>query len=195
MQESPSPQAELALKIKRLVDERGWNQEEFARIARLNRHTVRQILAASERRLRTSTISACARALGLTVNELRTLPLEKLLPRMTAGASGGTDLLRRTHDQATQPELRAWLERNPDRARQLSEDELDELLSMQGDDGPLSAFGVEAVVQRIERRRRLWQQINTIAGTEYLDLLERLVGLMYDKVRPAPSDERGASVS
>ena len=38
----PSPEhAELALKIKRLVQERGWNQEDFARIADLNRHTVR----------------------------------------------------------------------------------------------------------------------------------------------------------
>ncbi len=41
---SLAPNSELAAKIARLVEERGWNQEEFARIARLNRHTVRQIL-------------------------------------------------------------------------------------------------------------------------------------------------------
>ena len=45
MNEQPSSATvELANKIARLVEERGWNQEEFARIARLNRHTVRQIL-------------------------------------------------------------------------------------------------------------------------------------------------------
>ena len=33
---------ELASKIARLVQERGWNQEDFARIADLNRHTVRR---------------------------------------------------------------------------------------------------------------------------------------------------------
>jgi hypothetical protein len=186
MEETSSAQADLALKIKRLVDERGWNQEEFARMTRLNRHTVRQILAqGSQRRLRNSTVSACAKALGLTVHELRTVPLEKLLPRMVEGAAGGVDdVVRRMYDQATQPELRSWMQRNPDRARQLSEDEMDELLSLQGTGGPLTAFGVEGFVQRIERRRKLVQQIQAIAGTEYLELLEQLVGLLYEKVQP-----------
>src|SRR5262249_56875662 len=75
--------AELAHKIARLVEERGWNQEDFARITKLNRQTVRQILLQpTERRLRNATIGACAEALGLSVNDLRTLPLERLLPRM-----------------------------------------------------------------------------------------------------------------
>jgi transcriptional regulator with XRE-family HTH domain len=97
--------ADLALKIKRLVEERGWNQEEFARIARLNRHTVRQILLpGGSRRLRNATISACARALGITVNELRTHSLERLLPRMAeGGTSGPDDAVRRTYEQATLP--------------------------------------------------------------------------------------------
>src|SRR5271166_2541064 len=69
---SLAPNSELAAKIARLVEERGWNQEEFARIARLNRHTVRQILVeGGSRTLRNSTISCCARALGLSVSELR----------------------------------------------------------------------------------------------------------------------------
>ena len=38
---------ELTAKIARLVEERGWNQEEFSRIARVNRHTARQILLGS----------------------------------------------------------------------------------------------------------------------------------------------------
>lgn len=179
--------ADLALKIKRLVEERGWNQEEFARIARLNRHTVRQILSSdAHRRLRNATISACARALGLNVSELRSLPLEKLLPRMVEGAVGGPeDVLRRKYAEATQPELRGWIERNPDRARQLGSDELDELLALQGAGGPLTAFGVEGFVQRIERRRRLVRQIHAIAGTEYLELLEQLVALIHEKVQPA----------
>jgi transcriptional regulator with XRE-family HTH domain len=180
-----SDSAELAQRIARLVQERGWNQEEFARIARLNRHTVRQILHANGRRLRNATVSACARALGLSVNDLRTAPLEKLLPRMSESdpAAGGRSL-RRLFEQATQPELVAWVERNPDRARQLSEAEWEELLALQGEGGPLSAFGVEGFVQRLERRRRLVDQVNVIAGTEYLELLEQMVGLLHDKVRP-----------
>src|SRR6266849_6807215 len=110
---------ELTTRIARLVEERGWNQEDFARHAGLNRQTVRQILLRNgDRRLRNGTISRCAKALGLSVNELRSLPLERLLSRVTAITAGDCDaLLRRLYNAATQPELLAWLERNPERAR------------------------------------------------------------------------------
>src|SRR3954447_9272020 len=134
----------LAGKIGRLVEERGWNQEDFARIANLNRQTVRTILSGGERTLRNSTVVACARALGLPVNDLRHLPLERLLPRMTGQMAAGDDgILRRLYEQATQPELLSWLERNQDRAKQLKPEEVDELLSLQGTGGPLTSFGVE----------------------------------------------------
>jgi transcriptional regulator with XRE-family HTH domain len=180
---------ELAVKIARLVEERGWNQEEFARITRLNRHTVRQILLPGEhRRLRNATIGACARALGLTVNELRTLPLERLLPRMNEGhPANGVAPLRRLYERAHEPELVAWIERNGERAQQLSDTEVDELLMLQESREALNAFGVEGFVKRLERRRRLIQQVHAIAGTEYLDLLEQLVDLLHEKVQPSRS--------
>ena len=68
---------ELANRIAKLVEEKGWNQEDFARSADLNRHTVRQILhGGPKRRLRNATVSQCAAALGLTVDLARrcTLP-------------------------------------------------------------------------------------------------------------------------
>jgi transcriptional regulator with XRE-family HTH domain len=178
---------EIAARIARLVEERGWNQEEFARIARVNRHTARQILLSTAgRSLRNSTILACARALGLSVNDLRSLPLEKLLPLMRdAQPADGEAGLRRLYELATQPELVAWLERNPDRARRLSAAERDELLALQGAAGPLRTFGVEGFVQRLERRRRIVEHVHAIAGTEYLDLLEQIVGLIHDRVQPA----------
>jgi hypothetical protein len=101
-----------------------------------------------------------------------------------AQAAAGADAPRRLLDQVSQPELRAWLERNAERARRLSREDLDELLALQGEGGPFAVFGVEGVVQRLERRRRLVQQVGVIANTEYLELLEQLVGLLYDKVRP-----------
>jgi transcriptional regulator with XRE-family HTH domain len=178
--------AELAQKIARLVEERGWNQEDFAREAGLNRQTVRQILQPNgSRRLRNATVSACAHALGLSVSELRQLPLERLLPRMTSlpPVQSG-DMTRRLYEQATQPQLLSWIERNPDRARQLTGDEIDELLSLQGTGGPLTSIGVEHFVEVIERKRKLIQQVHAVAGTEYLDVLEKLVGLIYEKVQP-----------
>jgi transcriptional regulator with XRE-family HTH domain len=183
--------ADIANKIARLVEERGWNQEEFARITRLNRHTVRQILLSGARRLRNATTSACARALGLSVNDLRTLPLERLLARMRAAdtAGSGGDPRRRLREESTHPDLLAWVEENPERARRLTADEVNELLALQGSGGPLTTFGVDSYIERMERRRTLVSRVTAIAGTEHLELLEQLVALVYDKVRP-PSERR-----
>lgn len=180
------PASDLSLKIARLAEEKGWNQEDFARHASLNRHTVRQILQPhGERRLRNATVGACARALGLSVNELRTLPLERLLPRVHARLSTPEDdTLRRLYEQATQPGLVAWAERNPERAAQLTPPEMDELLSLQGTGGHMTGLGVERFIEYLERRRKLVRQVETIAGTDYLDVLEKLVGLMYEKIQP-----------
>src|SRR5438067_11052809 len=114
--------SDLAGKIARLVEERGWNQEDFARIANLNRHTVREIVKnEGGRRLRNATVSQCAAALGLQVNELRDLPLDRLPPRRPGKKQpedeGGLKILVQ---RSATPELRTWLERNPDRAAQLT---------------------------------------------------------------------------
>src|SRR3954451_20955566 len=101
--------AELANKIARLVEERGWNQEDFARISKLNRHTVRQILLGGpKRRLRNATVSQCATALGLTVTELRNLPLERLLPRMHGKPPADEAALELLHSLAALPALVNW---------------------------------------------------------------------------------------
>ena len=173
----------LCEKIARLVQERGWNLEEFARQAELNRLTVRSIIQGGERRLHNATVAACARALGLGVDELRQAPIERLLPRMHTPVVPG-ESLRRLYETASQPELAAWMERNPERAAQLTPDELDELLSLQGTGGPLTPFGVAQAVDRIERKRRLLEQAAVVASTEYIDMLEAMVALMYEKVQP-----------
>ena len=79
MSEAPlDPWPNLCAKIARLAEERGWNQEEFARNAGLNRLTIRSIVLGPERRLHNATVAACARALGLSVSDLRHLPLDRL---------------------------------------------------------------------------------------------------------------------
>src|SRR3954463_2938121 len=99
----------LGTKIVRLVRERGWNQEAFARCADLNRLTVRSLFQGPPRKLHNATVSACARALGLTVHDLLTQPLAKLLPRMRVPVPP-KESLRVLYERATQPELLAWLE-------------------------------------------------------------------------------------
>ena len=180
---TPGSEADLANKIAKLVEEKGWNQEDFARISNLNRHTVRMILhGGPKRRLRNATVSQCAEALGLSVNDLRTLSLDRLLMRVRGQAPADEEALKRLYAQAALPELTGWLERNPDRAAELRPDEVDELLVMQEPGGPLERLGVEHFVELIERRRKLLCQVRQIAGTEYLDALETVVGLFFEKV-------------
>lgn len=184
--------ADLAFKIARLVEEKGWNQEVFARISRLNRHTVRQILLGGPaRRLRNATVSQCSEALGLTVSELRNLPLERLLPRMHGKPPADDEAMKLLHERATLPELKSWLQRNETRAAELRSDEIHELLELQAPGGPMERLGVEHIVELIERRRQLLCQVRMIAGTEYIELLEQFVGLLFEKVtrgQPAKPD-------
>lgn len=177
---------EVSQKIAWLVRDRGWTQEECARRTGLNRQTVRQILSPTgPRRLRNATLVAFAGALGLSVGELQTLPPDRLeaLSRLRALANPD-DHRRRLYEEATQPELRAWAERNPDRALTLSPQEYDELLSLQGTGGPLTAEGVEEFVALIERKRDLIQKVHAVAGTDHLPLLEKLVDAVYERVTP-----------
>ncbi len=181
----PGSGTELANKIARLVEERGWNQEDFARISKLNRHTVRQILhGGPKRRLRNATVSQCADALGLTVSELRTLPLDRLLPRMHGKPPADEEALKLLYERATLPALTSWLGRNKERAATFLPDEVQEVLDMQGVGGPLDKLGVDQCIDVIERRRQLLCQVRDIASTEYLDLLEQFVRLIHDRVLP-----------
>ena len=131
-----------------------------------------------------ATVGSCAEALGLTVSELRNLPLERLLPRMHGKPPADEEALKLLYERSTLPDLVRWLERNKERAAELRPDEVQELLDMQGPSGPLEKLGVENCVDLIERRRRLVGQVREIAGTEYLDLLEQLVRLISEKVKP-----------
>lgn len=166
----------ICSKIARLVEERGWNQDEFARISGLNRLTVRGIFQA-DRKLHNATVAVCATSLGFTVHELKSAPVERLLPKPQT-----TD--RRRFEEITQPELLAWSQENPAKANELSADEWDELLSLQGTGGPLTGEGVGKFVELIERKRRLAAKVAAIAGTDQIDLLEEFVDFLYRKVQP-----------
>lgn len=174
---------DLAAKIALLVEERGWNQEDFARIANLNRHTVRVILKnSSDRRLRNATVKQCAEALGLEVNELRDLPLERLLPRMHGQRHADVESLKLLQEKATDPELMAWVRDHPDRAASLSVTEAEELIVLHGSNSHRSNMSVDRQVDFIERKRRILQEVGQIAATEYFSFLEQFVHLLHEKI-------------
>ncbi|MEZ6140499.1 MAG: helix-turn-helix transcriptional regulator [Zavarzinella sp.] len=182
---SVSDDVTLARKIARLVEERGWNQEDFARIANLNRHTVRQIMKADgDRNLRNATISQCAHALGLQVNELREVALERLLPRMQGRKyADNTAVINRLLNHSLTDRLKNWIQENPIRASKIRNEEIDQILHMDGPEGIFERFGMEHGMERLERRRRLCEKVTLIYETEYLDFLEQFVGMIFDKIQ------------
>lgn len=199
MSELSNSDLPLCERIVRLAQERGWNQEQFARAADLNRLTIRGIFQGPVRKLHNATVQACARALGVSVYDLLNAPLDKLLPKMRIPLAA-QEGLRVLYEHATQPELLDWLKNNPDRASRLELAEIDELLSLQGTGGPLTAQGIEHHVKGIERRRVILEQAAVVAGTEYVDVLETFVRLLYEKVQPyrdrvKPLAEPGDSVT
>ena len=180
-----SPTSDLVEKIALLVEARGWNLEDFSRNSRLNRQTVRPILRRERRELRSATVAACAEALGLSVDDLRNLPLDRL--RRSGGncvPAQCNESFRPDYEHAMQPALQDWIESYPQRAKQMDGEEMDELMSLQGVGGPLTAQGVEHFAAQIERRRELVHKVRTVANTELGELLEKLVSILYEKVQP-----------
>lgn len=193
MEKSNDRRLSLSQRIARLVRERGWTQKAFAEAAHLNRLTARNIMTQPSVRLRGDTLRACATALGFTVEELVEAPLPELLRRLR----GPKAPVPRDEILAQQPELLAWMEANPDRAAQLGPTDVDELLSLQGTGGPLTHEGVCYFIDRLERKRLLLTQVEMIAGTDYLPLLEQMVGLIMDRidVQRSPGRTRSAAAN
>jgi hypothetical protein len=170
----------LGDKIAALVRERGWCQSEFARRACLSVQTAREILeSTSRRRLRNRTIFNCARALGLSVAELRD-------PSCGDAAPSPGRFLRDDwrYDLATQPRLKEWMDNERSEASRYTPAELEELMSMQGTGGPLTDEGLAEARQLIERKRDLLRKVQAIAGTEYLGLLESMVQWLFRRTQP-----------
>ena len=178
------PSVNLRGKIASLVRERGWSQKEFARRAGLSRQTVREVLdQACPRRLRNQTIFGCAQALDMSVTQL--CDPAKFAASNPAGHANRpflTEDLR--YDLATQPQVREWLDNEKTDAARYTQDEIAELLSMQGTGGPLTEEGLKAALRLLDRKRRLIERIQVIAGTEHLDLLEGIVECLFERVQP-----------
>src|SRR5262249_44084478 len=105
----------LCAKIARIAEELGWNRQTLARRAKLSRITVGHICSGENRRLHNATVQACASAFGISANELRTEPIERLVAKIRPERTAD-EHQRRLFEQAMQPELQRWLEAHPERS-------------------------------------------------------------------------------
>jgi hypothetical protein len=94
---------------------------------------------------------------------------------------------QRLQDQTYQPDLKSWIERNPERARSLSSRDADELVLFQKS-GNFNTSSLEAFVIRLERKRRLLEKINHLKSSRHLELLEQMVDLMHQQI-PVKSEQ------
>lgn len=173
----------LRSRIAALVRERGWCQNEFAQKAGLSLQTAREILeGSSPRRLRNRTIFGCAQALGLSVADLRS-EVKPGPGDFHLSINSPSKAIWR-YDLATQPEVKNWLQDARCEAAKYTFEEIEELTSIQGTGGPLTAEGLEAARTLLDRKRELLRRVHAIAGTEYLELLEDMVSLLFKKVQP-----------
>jgi hypothetical protein len=157
----------LVGKIARLAGERGWDVAAFAQAASLHRATAQQILAGTARRLQDNTVRACAEAFGVSCLALRCEPIATLLAQMREPIAASEEVAA----------LRASFPL-------LTDDDINEVLAVKEERGPQSPFAMGEHARRLERRRRLANKVLIVAGTEYVDLLEQFVDLLYEKVQP-----------
>ena len=141
---SAGPGGDLANKIARLVEERGWNQEDFARISQAEpahgpANPSRRAEAAAPERHRQPVRRGTRPHRQRTAQPAARTALAADA-RQAARRRGGAELL---YERAALPDLVSWLERNRDRAAELRPDEIQELLDMQAPGGPLEKLGVE----------------------------------------------------
>jgi len=169
----------LQQKIARLISQKGWNQEDFARISRLNRHTVRKIVLGKEFKLRNSTLESCARAFGLTPDQLTHSPLELLLSKLDTNQTPvQQQRYRRLLEGITREELKHWMEKHPDRARMLDSAAIDEILSFQKNPS-FNQGNLETLILRLERKGRILEKVRHLNHPRHLEVLEHLLDTMH----------------
>lgn len=169
----------LQQKIARLITQKGWNQEDFARISRLNRHTVRTIMLGKEVKLRNSTLESCARAFGFTPDQLIQSPLELLLSKLDTNQTPvQQQRYRRLLEGITREELKNWMEKHPDRARLLESSAIDEILSFQTNPS-FNPGNLETLILRLERKARILEKVRHLNHPRHLEVLEHLLDTMH----------------
>lgn len=170
-------------KIARLITQKGWNQEEFARVARINRHTVRKILKGPAFKLRNSTVESCARAFGLTPDHLIQNPIDLLLSRMdTTLAPMQQQRHRQLLEGATRNELKHWLEKHPERSHLLDASAIEEILGYQRNPS-FNASNLETLILRLERKARVLEKVRHLNHPRHLEVLEHLLDTMHSNLQ------------
>ena len=155
--------------LRRLMAEQGLSLGQVVKKTGLDRRTVSAILDGSNRP-HSRTIHRLAAGLGVSPSELFVNPGQ---------------LLYRRFDVQTNPIVREVVDRHPDLFDGWSEMDFEELHSRFGQGGALTVEGTLAITRRMNRNRRVHEQLALLLESAQADMISGIVEVMYRQVIPA----------
>ncbi|REJ94083.1 MAG: XRE family transcriptional regulator [Planctomycetota bacterium] len=174
---------DLADRIRTECVRQGRDICEVADRAGISRTTLYNLDRGRTGRPRTKTLKRIAEALEI--------PVEQLLCPPGRGEAAPQRAATATFDRATNPEVSAVIDDRPDLFRGWSEQELDELYSMFGTGGQLTARGVVLAAEAINRKREAIRKLDVVLETHLREDAIHLVDTLYRMVQPGQMPRPG----
>lgn len=157
---------DFATNLRRLMAEQGLTLEQVVERSGLDHRTIKGILRASALP-QARTLHRLAAGLGVSSDELFQVPAR---------------LSRRDFDLATNPHVEEAVASQPALFEEWTADDFAELCSRFGTGGALTVEGALQSAERMNRNRRVHQQVALVLETAEADLLACLVQTLYQRV-------------
>ncbi len=155
--------------LRRLMTRLGLTIEDLAARARVDRRTIRALLA-GEHRPHARTLQRLAAGLGVLPDEFFVDPAQ---------------LVYRCFDRDTNPVVAEAVQNHPELFRGWTEADFDELHSRFGTGGPLTEEGALAAAAAMNRNRTTHEQLAVLLETSHAELIRGIVEAMYRKLVPS----------
>ena len=174
---------QLAVLVRQRCIAKGWDLGELARVARVSRTTLLNILRGRTTTPRLATLSRIAAALGIAAHEMS--------PRAAApGETNGNsapDERQRQFDSLTNAAVAEALDSAPVLSGRWNQEQWDELYSTFGVGGALTPDGARLAAEAINRKDAVVRKLQVILETHLADVAETLVDSLYGMVAVVPA--------
>ena len=170
----------LATRVRRECLRLGWDVGVLAERAGVSRTTLYHLEKGHTKRIRRSTISRIAQALGISVEELisGSMPPETVVTKAKRPGRSAADF-----DRATNPAVADVVNERPAVFQGWSEDDWDELYSQFGVGGQLTPLGVLSVAEAINQKRETIRKLHIVLDTHLRDVAREMIDTFYRMVQ------------
>ncbi len=179
-------------RVRQLRKARGWDQKELAGRAGISRTTLIALENGKTETPRLATLEQLSAAFKVSVRDLcdsaiavRQLPTVEFVAKELAGLPTDEDSEAARHfDQLTNPVVKQVAAESPTLFSGWDEADWNELYSTFGTGGQLTEFGVRQTAAKINQRREILRKLCIVLETEYSDLAEEMIELLYRRTQP-----------